>query len=189
MSSVESDEVAIKRDYFYLLLSSDIVEWQNASSEVYAQVKLELGIDSEFCTINHGVKGLSLLQFSKKHYTKVIELIKSQRIDDHLQYCRKIVPIEVLVQSSEEKITGEAIRLFKLKVNPSESWKIDINKRHTNISRRTLIDRIASTLITINSNVNLEIPERIIRIEIIGKITGISVLKPEEIHSVKKHVT
>ncbi len=187
MSSVTSDEITTERDFFYLLLSSNIVEWQNACSEVYSLIKLDLGIESEFCRINHGVKGLSLLQFDRKHYEKVIEIIKNQFIDDRLRYCKKIVPIEVLVQSTDEKIASEAIRLFKLKTNVSERWKVEINKRHTKISSRKLIERIASILIKINSNVNLETPDKIIRIEIIGKITGVSVLKPDEIHSVKEN--
>jgi tRNA acetyltransferase TAN1 len=77
----------------------------------------------------------------------------------------------------------------KLRIEPDESWKLTINKRHSALKSKSLITEIASK---IERTVNLKHPDKIIQIEIIGKFIGLAVLKPFQIiqlsHLIKEKV-
>ena len=58
-----------------------------------------------------------------------------------------------------------------------------MEKRFTEISTKDVIEAAASK---IERKVNLEKPDKILLIEIVGGLTGISLIKPEDIISVSK---
>ena len=64
------------------------------------------------------------------------------------------------------------------KINENESWRVSIKKRHSKIKSAELINSVVSQ--TENNNINLENPDKILRIEIIGKITGIALHSPND---------
>lgn len=99
------------------------------------------------------------------------------------RYTLKVIPIEVVVDTDFNKIVEAAQELANTKIKQDESYRVTINKRFTTIDRRELIEAIAAG---INRKVNLEHPDRIVEVEILGRITGISVLNPEDILSIAK---
>jgi len=101
------------------------------------------------------------------------------------QYINKIVPIERVIESNVSLIEAKVDELLKEKPEfmNLKSFCIIIRKRKTQISRSSIIESIAPK---INLSVDLKNPEWIIWIEIIGKITGISILKPTQVLSIKK---
>jgi len=58
-----------------------------------------------------------------------------------------------------------------------------VNKRATNLSSKEIIEEVAKL---VDRKVDLENPDKIIQIEIIGDYTGISIIKPDQILSITK---
>jgi tRNA acetyltransferase TAN1 len=77
------------------------------------------------------------------------------------------------------EIKDISIELMK-KIPTDGSLKIQIEKRHTNLKQLDIINEIAPF---ISTKVDLTNPSWILLIEIIGKYTGISVIKNEILFS------
>ena len=99
------------------------------------------------------------------------------------RYVLKINPIQTLVTTDLETITCKAVDLAKLYMKDAESFRITVEKRGTQLHSKDIIDSIAPS---IHNKVDLVNPDKIILIEIIGLITGISVISPDSILSVEK---
>ncbi|HFC49413.1 MAG TPA: hypothetical protein ENJ59_01630 [Thermofilum sp.] len=94
----------------------------------------------------------------------------------------KIVPVEVNVKAEVEEIVDAAIRLAKSKIGENETFRVTIRKRLSDIDRMELIEKIAEK---IENRVDLNNPDKIVWVEIIGDVAGVSVLKPEHVLSVQ----
>jgi tRNA acetyltransferase TAN1 len=94
----------------------------------------------------------------------------------------RIIPIETTVPSELETIVEEALRLSE-KIQGEQSFRITLEKRRTELKRMEVIEAIAEG---IERKVNLEEPDWIILVQIVGKRTGIAVLPSDGIISVQK---
>jgi len=115
----------------------------------------------------------------------VVEEIRSEAYKQpwYFRYLLKIVPIQVTVKTDINIIKENALTLANENINKEESYKILIRKRLTEMRAEDLISVIAPN---ISNKVSLEKPDKIILIEIIGNITGISVIRPEHIVSIQR---
>lgn len=78
------------------------------------------------------------------------------------------------------KAMQSTIKAMVKNIKPKEKWKMDLTKRgFDKISGLELIQKL--TMVIDRENVDLENPEKIVKVEIIGKETGISVLSREEL--------
>ena len=111
----------------------------------------------------------------------VINSIKRISLEEpwRIRFILRLIPIEVVVNTDVKEISKAALKLAE-RINENESYKIEIEKRFSTIDRMEIIDSIAKH---INRKVNLEDPDRIMLIEIIGKETGISLIKKDDIFS------
>jgi len=98
------------------------------------------------------------------------------------RYILKIVPINRIVATSIENIKQTALNIAE-EISNSEKYRISIRKRNTNLSSINLIETIASE---INKKVNLKNPDLVLLIEIIGDVTGISLIKPTSVLSIER---
>jgi tRNA acetyltransferase TAN1 len=96
-----------------------------------------------------------------------------------IRYLLRFIPIEKVVLTDILEIKDISIELMK-KIPSDESLKIQIEKRHTNLKQLDIINEIAPF---ISTKVDLTNPSWILLIEIIGKFTGISVIKNEILFS------
>ncbi len=99
------------------------------------------------------------------------------------RYVLKINPIQTLVPTDLDTISCKAVDLAKLYIQEAECFRITVEKRVTQLHSKDLIDSIAPS---IDKKVDLVNPDKIILIEIIGSITGISIISPDSILSVEK---
>ncbi|MFX0096988.1 MAG: THUMP domain-containing protein, partial [Candidatus Hodarchaeota archaeon] len=115
---------------------------------------------------------------------EVIRKIKKMIQEDpwQIRYALKLVPLEKVVSTSTSEIV-EAVRDLSEKITKNEKFRINVNKRHTKIDRMTLIKAAADV---IDRKVDLENPDKIVNIEIVGSWTGISVLNPNDVFSIGK---
>ncbi|MCA6214851.1 RNA-binding protein [Thermococcus sp. 101 C5] len=100
----------------------------------------------------------------------------------------KVIPIDKFVESKKEKILEEAFRLAKEYIKEGDSFAVRCKRRGSWISsgKEIEIELGAKIKEELKAKVDLTTPDWYIWVEVLGKETGISVIKPEEI--VKKRV-
>jgi tRNA acetyltransferase TAN1 len=112
---------------------------------------------------------------------KVISTIrKTLESDPHFfQYILKIVPIDFVCETTTQILTKLVHEQYKTFISPQDSFKIVLQRRkHEKIDRNSLIEVIANE---INNKVDLENPDKIIRIEVLGNYSGVSFLEKKDI--------
>jgi len=90
-----------------------------------------------------------------------------------IRYLLRFVPIEQVVLTDVSEITNVSIELMK-KIPANDSFKILIEKRHTNLKKNDIINTIGPF---ISSKVDLTNPDWILLIEVVGRYTGLSMIK------------
>lgn len=98
------------------------------------------------------------------------------------RYTLRIIPIEKVVCTDLGEIQRAATEL-SCKISESETFRVTVEKRFTQMSSREVIE---ATAVNVKRNVNLDNPDKILLVEIIGGLTGISVIKPSYILSIIK---
>jgi tRNA acetyltransferase TAN1 len=96
----------------------------------------------------------------------------------------RILPIINWVPTSIDKIVDEVITQ-KSKVEKNETFGVVLEKRKTNLGRVELIEPIAAVF---DNEVDLDNPDWVVLIEVMGNVTGVSIIKPEAIFNVQKEL-
>lgn len=117
----------------------------------------------------------------KKVISKINKIL--ERSPNFFQYIMKVVPIDFICETDTNTIKRIIQENQKKFINRDESFKITLKRRkHEKIERINFIKVIAKL---IDNKVDLENPDKIIRIEVLGNISGISFLKKNEIVKIK----
>jgi len=98
------------------------------------------------------------------------------------RYTLRIIPIEKVIRTDLGEIQRAATELSS-KIGKNETFRITVEKRFTETSTRDIIEAAAAN---IERKVDLNKPDKILLIEVIGGLTGLSVIKPEDILSIVK---
>ncbi|MEM3360962.1 MAG: THUMP domain-containing protein [Candidatus Bathyarchaeia archaeon] len=101
------------------------------------------------------------------------------------RYTLRVIPIEKVVRTDIGEIQWAAAEL-SAKIAPNESFRITVEKRFTETSTRDIIEAAAAN---IKRKVDLSNPDKILLIEVIGGLTGLAVIRPNDILSVVKEKT
>jgi tRNA acetyltransferase TAN1 len=96
-----------------------------------------------------------------------------------IKYLLRFIPIEKVVLTEISKIK-EISRFLMNKIPVDTTFKISIEKRHTNLKKIDIINEIAPF---VPAKVDLENPSWIILIEIVGRFTGVSVIQNTNLFS------
>jgi len=166
-------------DNFNLLISTSRRNERNACSEMWYLLG-ELGDKAAKVDITP-ISGLIVANTSLDPIVaidKLRENIKEKPWE--FRYILKIMPIQKIIQTSEDNIKKVALNLAK-KISDQESYKIAVRKRSTDLSSTDIIDMIAPK---IKRKVDLDNPDLILQIEIIGDMSGTSLIKPNNVLSV-----
>ena len=115
---------------------------------------------------------------------QVVRKMKEMLLDEpwSIRYCLRVIPIERVIETGIEEIE-KTISSMSNQIEEKESYRILIEKRNSDISSKEIITKIANR---IRNKVSLDFPDKIILIEILGIITGISILKKSDILSLEK---
>jgi len=115
---------------------------------------------------------------------EIVKKMKELLLDEPwcIRYCLRVIPIQKITKTLVEDIEDGVLELIRF-ISDEESYRILIEKRNSNISSQDLITRIAKK---IKNKASLEFPDKIILIEILGNITGISIVKKTDILSIEK---
>jgi len=142
----------------------------------------ELG-DSEIEVSISDMSGILTAQ-TKLDPIEVVKKMKEMLLDQpwSIRYCLRIIPIQKVIETKIEVIEM-AISNISNQILDGETYRILIEKRNSDISSKEIITKIAHE---IKNKVSLDFPDKIILIEILGGVTGISILKEADILSIEK---
>lgn len=98
------------------------------------------------------------------------------------RYTLKVTPLIGIVPSVPQKIEDFAVELAE-SIGKGEKYRVTVEKRRTSISGRALIQAIAKR---IERKVDLETPDKVLLIQILDEVTGVSVMPPDKILSVER---
>jgi tRNA acetyltransferase TAN1 len=103
------------------------------------------------------------------------------------RYALRILPIEKVVPTGLEEVKRAALELAT-RFKKNETYRVTVEKRFTNLHSRELIEAAVIGIDTTSNErkVNLENPDKILLIEVLGGLTGISLIKPNHILAVLK---
>lgn len=172
---------------YYFYMKFNIIATTDRGLEIQACNELksllkDLG-DSNAIVNATNILGLIIAETSLDPF-KIIEDLKKIYIEnpDKIFYLKRVIPIQVLTETNIEKIVKATLPLIN-SIKENETFRITVEKRRTNISSMDIIKAVAAL---VNRKVNLENPDKIILIEIIGKYAGISIIKNDQIFNVHK---
>jgi len=98
------------------------------------------------------------------------------------RYSLRIIPIQKVVHTELENVKTAALELVS-KLGEGESFRVTVEKRFTSIHSRDLIEAVATE---VKNKVDLENPDKVLLIEVLGGYTGVALVKPSGIISVLK---
>jgi len=166
---------------FNLLVSTPRMLENDACSEVWFLLN-EVG-DHEPVSEKIGVAGLIVAKTMLDPLTVIKELRKMLKNQpEEFRYTLRVVPIEAVVSTKLENIKKASLEL-SARIKEDETFRVTVEKRHTTLSSKEIIEAVAEE---IDRKVNLLKPNKIVLIEVLGGVTGVSVIEPEDILSVVK---
>ena len=98
------------------------------------------------------------------------------------RFTLRIIPIEKVVCTGLGEIQQAVVELAS-KIGDNETFRVTVEKRFTAMHSKDIIEKVAAN---IKRRVNLTKPDKVVLIEILGGVTGVSVIEPQEILSIMK---
>lgn len=116
---------------------------------------------------------------------EAVRRLKALFVEDpgRFQYTLKWVPVDLWSSSDIESMKA-AVENVRDKIKRGERWRMTVEKRRYTLHHR--IDIIKALAELIDEKVDLENPDKILRVDIIGEFAGVSVLSPDDVFSTTK---
>ena len=167
---------------FNLLVSTSRGNERQMCSELSYLLK-ELVGDPAPVVAKTGIRGLVAAKTSLDP-CEVIEKFRSILQDRpyEFRYALRIIPIERVLATNLDEVRKVAIELAA-KIAQNETFRVTIEKRFTSLHSRDFIEAAANS---IERKADLDNPDKVLLIEVLGGITGMSLIKPSSIISVLK---
>jgi len=129
-------------------------------------------------TIARGIMGVK----TSLEPRRVVQELRKLFARDPLvfQHTLKWVPVDLWTYSDMESMK-EAVLKLRDRIHSGEKWRMTVEKRRYALHHK--IDIIKELAELIDARVDLENPDKILRVDIIGEYAGLSVLAPMEIFS------
>lgn len=169
------------RGEFNLLATTSRGYESHARSEL--RFLLEKIGDTEAVFERTGISGLIAVKTSMD----ALDVISQFRAILHqhpyeFRFVLRVIPIEKVVQTNLEQIQRAVTELCP-RIGEKETFRVTVEKRYTTAHSKDIIEKVA---VNVKRKVNLTRPDKIILIEVLGGLTGISVIKPDGILLVLK---
>jgi len=151
-------------------------------NEILYLLKEELG-DAEAQAVKTKIRGLIVAKttFDPVAVIEKFHTILKERPYE-FRYALRILPIQRVVPTDLEEIKKATAELAT-KISENETFRVTVEKRFTTLHTKDLIEVAAGDL---NRKANLENPDKILLIEVLGALTGLALLKPSDFLAVVK---
>jgi tRNA acetyltransferase TAN1 len=125
------------------------------------------------------IKGMILVQSSLDPFA-VIDKLKELVVSEpwQVRYILRVLPVQVVVPTRLDTIRQAAIELT-LKIG-NDTFRVTVEKRHNSLGSMQIVKAIADQ---ISNKVDLDNPGWIILVQVLGGLTGLSVLRPNQTFS------
>ena len=170
-----------------MLRDFNLLATTSRGNEAYACSELwyllgEIG-DSAPTVDKTGVAGLIAAKTAFNPFD-VIEKLRKILLERpyEFRYTLRIIPVEKVVRTDLGEIQQAAMELSS-KIGEDETFRVTVEKRFTETPTQDIIEATAAN---IERKVDLNNPDKILLIEVVGGLTGLSVMKPNEILAVMK---
>jgi tRNA acetyltransferase TAN1 len=135
-----------------------------------------------------GIKGLVAAKTSLNPCTAVEKL--RAILQEHpykFRYALRIIPIEKIVPTTIDEVKRVASELAA-NIAENETFRVTVEKRFTNLHSRDLIEAAVTGIDATCSErkVDLENPDKIMLVEVLGDLTGMALIKPKDVLAVVK---
>ena len=142
---------------------------RNSSSELYYLLTEILECENVSVSPISAIAGLTLTTFDGNPLETLEKILTEVEEDSStLQYTLKLVPIQYRISSSLEALK-EASSVFAESITETDTWKINLRRRHSNLDRDDIIKVLASEIS--KGKVSLENPKYYLIVEVVGKWT------------------
>ncbi len=158
-----------------LIVTYDPAHTESSREKVEILFK-EIGAKAEFLKSKYS--GIFLLNVAKPR--EVVKKLKefAKKNAEFFGKTYRYIPVDSWVKS-EIPAMQKAIKPLVPKIGENEKWMMDIEKRYYDKHEfKELIIKL--TDVVDRKNIDLKKPQKIIKVEIIGKDAGISLLTPDE---------
>jgi tRNA acetyltransferase TAN1 len=98
------------------------------------------------------------------------------------RYALRVLPIEKVVHTDLDSVKRTVAELAT-KIAEHETFRVTVEKRFTTIHSRDFIEAAATDILR---KADLDNPDKILLIEVVGGLTGLSLVKPSDILNVVK---
>ncbi len=165
---------------FNILVSSARGNEREANAELRYLLR-ELG-DSHVTTGLTSVSGLTIANTSL-HPVEAVRRLRPILAERPWQfrYILKVKPIMSVVPARVDAVS-DAVGELSTGIRPGDTFRISIQKRHSDVQTRELIDAAAKR---VPRKVDLQNPSRIVLIEILGEMAGVSIVSEDDILAVE----
>ncbi|MCW4007288.1 MAG: THUMP domain-containing protein [Candidatus Bathyarchaeota archaeon] len=167
---------------FNLLATTSRGNEKPACYELLYLLKDDLG-DSEAVVGKTGISGLIA---AKTVFNPSVAIEKLRAILQEqpykFRYTLRVIPVEKVVRTDLDEVKRVAAEL-SLRIDADETFRVTVEKRFTSIHASDFIKAAAEG---ITRRVDLEKPDKILLIEVVGGFTGLSLIKPSDILTVVK---
>jgi tRNA acetyltransferase TAN1 len=167
---------------FNLLATTSRGNERQMCSELSYLLKEELG-DPAPVVGKTGIRGLVAAK-TAFNPCKVIEKFRTilQARPYEFRYALRIIPVERVMRTDLDEVKRAATELAAT-IGENETFRVTVEKRFTSLHSRDLIEAVAAG---IDRKVDLENPDKILLIEIVGGLTGMSLIEPSDVLAVLK---
>jgi tRNA acetyltransferase TAN1 len=164
-------------DRFNLIVSTYRFREEDAQDEILELLDKfgDQAAESEIIEI----KGMILVQSSLDPIAvidKLKELVASEPWQ--VRYVLRVLPVQVVVPTRLDTIIQAARDLIKKMGN--DTFRVTVEKRHNSLGSMQIVKAIADQ---VSNKVDLENPSWVILVQVLGGLTGVSVLRPHQIFS------
>ncbi|HEY8140451.1 MAG TPA: THUMP domain-containing protein [Nitrososphaera sp.] len=166
---------------FNLVVSTYRFREEEAQDEILNLLEQFGDPDSE-CEITD-IKGI-LLANTSIGPTDVVAKLKDLTSSDpwQIRYILRVLPIQAVVATDLRSIRHASAELAS-RIGSTDKFRVTVEKRHSPITSGEIISSVAEV---IQSKVDLENPDWVVLVQVLGKQTGISVITPQQTFSAIK---
>jgi tRNA acetyltransferase TAN1 len=167
---------------FNLLATTSRGNERQMCNELGYLLKEELG-DPAPRVAKTGIRGLVAAETSLNP-REVVEKFRGILLERpyEFRYALRIIPVERVVPTDLDEVKRAASELA-VGIGENESFRVTVEKRFTSLHARDFIEAAATG---IGRKVDLENPDKVLLIEVVGGLTGLSLVKPGEVLAVVK---
>lgn len=172
---------------FNILATTSRGNERQIRSELIHLLKDELGDPSPVVS-KTGIRGLVVAKTCFNPFTVIASfraILKNHPYK--FRYALRIIPIEKVVPTTLDEVKHAAAELA-VKIEEKETFRVTVEKRFTDIHSKDLIEAAVIGIDTkdVERKVNLENPDKIMLVEVVGGLTGVACVKPSEVLAVLK---